>query len=410
VEVLVTGLTLQGNKGGAALAQSLSALLGRRFENLTITFAVWKGPDFWRETMWAEEFGVAVVERFVYADLLGFDALRSLPSRLAAAASWAKTLRGVDLVVDLSALSYVGPPTAGKRKIYRNSRFSYFLSALLAGKPFLAWTQSYGPFTTPLLRTMARLDLGRQPAVFCRGEKSQQAVRALIRGKTTFSFPDAATTLPYSREEGDRSVEAIWGERDGKTASLTPSAALYARNTGRGRKEAHLEELVSVCSRLLSKGYRVLLVPHTYREGCGDAGRCDGKLCDLLLHRLGKEQQVRKVEGDRSPSELKAIISLSHIHLSARYHSLVAGLSSGVPSIALSWHHKYRDLMVQYGVAEFLCEESCQDAAELCRLFEKLEERRDKIHLLLHERQIEVVSAVERNADLFADLIRKATA
>jgi len=411
VEVLVTGLTLQGNKGGAALAQSLSALLSRRFEDIALTFAVSGGPDFKRETMWAGRFGVSAAERFVYADLLGSAALRNLPARLAAAASWARMLRRMDVVVDLSALSYVGPPAAGDRKIYRNSRFSYFLSAFLTRKPFLAWTQSYGPFTTPLLRTMARFDLSRQPVVFCRGEESQREVRALIGGKKTFSFPDAATTLPYDSREGDRLVREIWGgQGDGKTVSLTPSAALYARSTAKGQKEAHLETLASLCSGLLSKGYRVLLVPHTYREGCGDAGKCDGALCDLLLLRLGKDQRVRKIEGDRSPSELKSIIRFSHIHFSARYHSLIAGLSSGVPSIALSWHHKYRDLMAQYGVEEFLCEESRQDAAGLPGLFEKLEERRDEIHLLLQERQIRAVREVERNADLFADLIRKATA
>ena len=40
---------------------------------------------------------------------------------------------------------------------------------------------------------------------------------------------------------------------------------------------------------------------------------------------------------------------LTLAYIGARYHSLIASLSSGVPSIALSWHPKYKDLMDLYG-------------------------------------------------------------
>jgi len=408
MRVLVTGLSLQGNKGGAALALALAAQLAGRVKDLEITFAVSAGPYYQYERLWAERFGVEVTGRFVYGDLLRLDVLKDIPGVLRNLRSWLKRVRETDLIIDLSAISYVGPPASGKRNIYRNSRFSYFLSAKVTGRPFLAWTQSYGPFSTPLLKLMARMDLGRQPIIFCRGEQSREEVRKILPEKRSMSFPDVATTLPMEPEEAAEALGKIWkAEENRRLITVTPSAVLFSRGRRGGEGNAHLSQMVSLCRSLSSREYRILLVPHTFRPGDPSPSICDTAVCKLIMDELGGDDHVRRLEGDLSPSGLKSVISSAHLHVSGRYHSLIAALSTGVPAIAISWHHKYYDVMEQYGLAGYVCRTMSPGAEDLLSMLEEMEVKRDKVSDELRDRQRLIELEVAKNADIFVGLMGK---
>lgn len=409
MKILVTGLSMQGNKGAPALALSLAAQLSARISDLKITFAVAPGPHFQNELCWAKRFGFDVTERFVYGEVLRLEFLKHIPGASRSWRRWMRRVREAALMVDLSAISYVGPPLSGRRNVYRNSRFSYFLSARKARKPFLAWTQSYGPFSTRLLRLMARWDLGSQPMIFCRGKRSLEEVRKLLPEKKAESFPDVATMLPFHPEEGRRILRRIWpGDEDRKMVTVTPSAVLYQLGEGGVGGNSHLRRMSSLCRRLLDSGYRVLLVPHTHRLGDPPPARCDAAVCRLILSSLEGNENLRMVDGDHSPSLLKAVISTSHVHLGGRYHSLVAALSSGVPAIALAWHYKYRDLMQQYGLPGYVSEEADTEASGLREMFGRLSAEKVEAHEGLKQRQRIIEAKVGENADLFVGLIGRA--
>ncbi len=40
----------------------------------------------------------------------------------------------------------------------------------------------------------------------------------------------------------------------------------------------------------------------------------------------------------------------------SRYHALVAALSQGIPCMALSWSHKYRELLKPFGLGKYAVE------------------------------------------------------
>jgi polysaccharide pyruvyl transferase WcaK-like protein len=46
-----------------------------------------------------------------------------------------------------------------------------------------------------------------------------------------------------------------------------------------------------------------------------------------------------------SSTELKNVIASCEVIIASRYHSSVAALSSGVPTLVVGWHYKYEELL-----------------------------------------------------------------
>jgi hypothetical protein len=174
---LVTGLCLQGNKGGPAIALSLMRVLrDHGLGDSEFCFAV-PVNDMENEKLRATEYGVTVIPA-LHINLRSFPRfLRCIQCMLI----WWKTARLSDAVIDMTAISYAGPPARPVRASIEDGRFFSFLLARLARRPFRAWTQSIGPFNSWLVKTLARIDLRTQPVVYCRGKSSMECARELIR-------------------------------------------------------------------------------------------------------------------------------------------------------------------------------------------------------------------------------------
>lgn len=350
MRVMITGLCLQGNKGGPALAFSLVAQLEKIFPELEVFMSV-PSREFEYEKNWAARSGIDVVSDFSHLDLIAYLFYLPVKFKRDRVAGWIAALKTADLVVDLSGVSYVGPPQGTTKRVVLNGRFKYYLFSRLFGKPFLAWTQSYGPFSNGVVRLLARNDLARLPVIMCRGEQCSKEVGDLLPGKRVQVYPDVALTLPFNRDEGQRLV-AEAGTR-GPFVSLSPSSVLYSKSPDTGSVNAHVEDCVELCRIVAATGRAVLIVPHSYRSGDHDPLACDFAVGALVCEAARREGlKVAQLGGDRSAVELKSVISNADIHVGGRYHSLVAALSSGVPAVALSWHAKYADLLDQFGLGE----------------------------------------------------------
>lgn len=403
MNVLLTGLCLQGNKGGPALALSLISSLRALRPGLRFVMAVPGGAEWPHEQRWAQRYGIEICEAVKPGDFLPHGLLRGARRRRAAA--WLAAARRADVVVDLSGIAYVGPPAGSLAGAIRG-RFTYFAGARLARRPFLAWTQSYGPFTSPVVRWLARLDLGALPEVYCRGDDCLAAVQELLPRQKAWSFPDVATTLTYDAAAGAAYVDSRFGLQAGGFVTLSPSAVLYRKNRGEGGN-GHVAELARLCHHLGDRKIPVLLVPHTFRTGRHDPDDCDYGVCLELMRQLPAGHDVRLVVEDLSPSELKSVISVAACHVGGRYHSIVAALSAGVPALSLAWHPKYLDLMRQYGMAGFVhhAAHAAGQAEGLLVQVDRLIGQADALRPQLRDAQAHVRQQVAENARRFVALL-----
>lgn len=399
---LVTGLCMQGNKGGPALALALVDAIRREIPEAQFVFAVREADDEWAlETRWAQRYGFEICKSASLSCLIPpFCFGRGRRQRLA---NWWQTLRRCDALIQMSAICYIGPPagSGSLRAMLRSPRVFDFLSALVARRPMRAWTQSYGPLSTGAVRFFAKRDLRRQPVVFCRGDDCVAAVRELLPHATALSFPDVAVTLRFDKAWGATYVAQIFPSLS-RFVTLSPSAMLYSRDSARGTSNSHVRQCRVACAHLAALGYTVLLVPHTLRPTHPDPEICDLAVAELV-YQGASPANVGLVREDLSPVELKSIIANAEFHIGARYHSVVAALSAGVPAISLSWHPKYRDLMRPYGMEDYLLVED--DAQGLGSLVEKVKSQNAELRRRLTEKQSDVVDRVRENARLFCALL-----
>jgi len=400
--LFVTGLCFQGNKGGPAIALSLIDQLRQQRSDLNFVFAVPGGAAFAHEKEAAARYGVRVTEAVGLKNILPPFALAG--SRWRRVIAWVHAVRQADAVLDMTAISYVGPPV-GSMKMLLDTRFLCFVLTHLANRPFLAWTQSYGPFSTKLVAALARMDLKRLPLVFCRGTDCQAAVEKLLPGVRAISFPDVATALPFDHERGRELVQGVFGHHGPRFVSLSPSAVIYSKKPGEGAANGHVADMVALCRALRARDLDVLLVPHTLRVGYDNPRLCDLAVCRAIRDALKGEMPLQVLEEDLSPGDLKAAISCAHVHVGARYHSIVAALSAGVPAVSLSWHPKYRDLMREYGQDDFVFDAIGNTGIEpLLRNLDLLLAEREERAAALRTAQVRIVARVAENAQLCATL------
>lgn len=410
MRILVTGLCLQGNKGGPALALALMGQLRRQLGEVEFTFAVPAGEQWPFECKWAERFGVGIVERPNIPPFWNIKRFSDWPVSARQSQKWLRVARRCDVVVDMTALTYVGPPAGKISNLLTAGRWVYFWGARFARRPMLAWTQSYGPFSTPLVRRVAKCDLSRQPVIFCRGQKCLDDIADLLPEKKAMSFPDVALSLEYPHSWGREYIENRFSTlNSARLVTLSPSTVLYNKSKSDADGNRHYKDLISLCRSMIDRGYSVLLVPHSYYPSNSTTAACDTALAKEIAMRFAGDEHLAVVEDDLSPMELKSIISSAFIHLGARYHSIVAALSTAVPCISLSWHDKYTDVMGEYGLAEYVVDAERDGwLPDILKMFDDLVQQRDAVSDLLTRRHSEVLARIEENAEIFAKLIREA--
>jgi polysaccharide pyruvyl transferase WcaK-like protein len=395
---------MQGNKGGPALAFSLISVLRQYIPDAEFVFSVPGNNNEWPyEKEWAEKYGVEIVKNISLHNIVPPFCFAS--GRFQQLKMWWSTLKRCDALIQMSAICYTGPPSGPGTllSMIGSTRVQDFFISKLACRSMFAWTQSYGPFSTEYVKFFARLDLRWQKIIFCRGDDCRDEVRKILPGADAISFPDVAVTLSFDKEWGATYLSEKYSVIR-PVASLSPSAVLYSRAGTINGENQHITQLLSIVRVLVNMGYSVLLVPHTYRPAQPDPLLCDLAVAKLVMSAIC-EPNVRIVDENLSPNELKSIISNVEFHVGARYHSVVAALSSCVPAVSMSWHSKYRDLMRCYGMDEYVLEEN-SGSEVITRMLEKINRHKDKLGLMLEKYQDEVHEQTLENARLFCNLLR----
>ena len=317
-----------------------------------------------------------------------------------------RLVRDSDLVIDLSGdmlTDEYGPHVA-------YSHYIPLLRAVILGRPYFVCAQSLGPFTWT--RPLARWLLRRAADVTVRDSISRSYVASLgARNRAPEQTADLAFLL---RPAGpDRAQEILRNENVidpagkpifGISVSQLIEEKFLAARPGAGG-DAFVRLMQQVVGRAAREwGAQVIFVAHVTGPS---RVKDDRVIAARIAAGIGEDIETIVLSGDYRPEELKAIIATCRVFCGARMHANIAALSSGVPTIAISYSHKTDGIMSDFGFGDFVAPVATMTEATLDALMARAFREREDIGLRLRDRGPAMAALALQNC---TDLARLAQA
>lgn len=291
--------------------------------------------------------------------------------------------------------------------------------ALDAGRPLILLPQTYGPFRTAGATEIARHIVRGAAAAWARDEASFKQLQLLLGDDFDpdrhHSGVDMAFGLPASPPL--RPLPATisgWLEETVRTHPLigfNVSGLLYDdQDAARDRfdlRSDYRAAVLRVLGMLLTHtDARIVLVPHVVVGRPGT--ECDLAASKSVLRALGPcGERVQVLDGGMNAAELKWIIGRTDWFCGSRMHATIAGLSSGVPTMALAYSMKTQGVFETCAQGDQVADlRHCEERELADRVVSSWRARQSTRQSLLNALP-GLRSRVERQMDAIADAIRQ---
>ena len=350
--VSIVGGALSANKGAAAMVETvmarLPAVMGECRFSLLTTYPqadAAKVPSTAQaEVVGLQPLRLALVE-FPVAVLARLARLVRLPL------GWVRT-RGCramldsHVVVDVAGISFAD--VRGVPILFYNALMTGV--PVLLGVPTVKAAQALGPFASPVNRVLARLVLPRLSMICARGARTREHLDAFGLVNVT-DVADLAFSLDEAAELPAAVADAVATLSDGFVVVM-PSAVV------RGIYESSSRDYVSAVAAMIAEirsrtGLGVVVAPHSYRAGHGEGRMNDGPVCREVGEACAGDASVVALDADLTAGELRRLIGSSRALVTSRFHAMISGLCTGVPTVVVGWSHKYREVLSDFGLVDF---------------------------------------------------------
>ena len=396
------------NKGAEAMLRTVQAELGRRLPGAEFYIGDGRANQWEADELVAAGVPLAPVRLRGKAQSLvrlGSDALRSPEGpwhwlRRRTRHRYLDAMTGaVDGAVDVSGFLF-----SDQMSVRAASHLADIVEMFDRGERTTALLpQAWGPFENPSVRHEAVRACTHADVVYARDEISYEHLRQILGGDIAKveRAPDIAF-LFQPAPNGRDLVAELGLDPDRPIAAIAPNMRVYERTQGEGVENTYVRILTRVGEGLRGQGAQVLLLPHEIRPD-RHVKRDDRFICGVLASHLGAEG-VAAVQEDRPAEDLKAMVAQCDVMLGSRFHALVASLSSGVPSVAIGWAHKYPELFREFDLERLVLDHDSLTEDALAETVQEVwEERgalREQIRAALPPIKARSASVFDRVASL----------
>lgn len=270
-----------------------------------------------------------------------------------------------------------------------------WIFAKVLGIPVVKYTTAIGPARTLATKFSIWLYLGKFcDLVLLRDDESHALCKALNLKSKYMTVPDTAFWMPAERCEKAESLRALQGK--------VPIIGISVSHQQLKRAPGYLESMTELVNELVEKLHaRVLLMPN---ELAKDPSADDRHVAKLLFEATGQDGvEIVDVAG-LTPGQIKSVVAACDATVCARYHSVIASLSSGTPVLALSWHHKYREAMKLFGMERYVVEKE-DIGKSVVKSFFAVYDNRENIREELKRGLPQVLAKVRAGAEAFYAVI-----
>lgn len=410
-KILLCGGCFAGNMGGDAMYETFIHQIKNKTTNYKISVLT-KYPKDDEEICNRRGYNVfefTTVERvFIgipFFLLGGLLKLLHLPHKWLAIGSLKQYYEN-DVLVDFSGISFSDYRSFADLVI----NITWLLPAFVSGIPIIKMSQSLGPYNKITTHSLAKYALKRLDVIIARGDASYTVTKKLLpHKKNIYNLPDVAMCLPTANRETSDSILEKVGLLDEKYVVMAPSIVVDQRMGS----DAYRKIMKAVVKKVYElTGMPILFTPHTRNLSAMigvDSASDDMTVCEEVAKEFDKTAVRVEILKERySATELKSVIARGEFAIGSRYHFLIAAMSSGVPSIALGWGHKYYEMFKLFNMEKYVFEYHeineetvIQRVTELAENYLNLKtEIQEKLPEIKHESEKNVMFAIklaERN-------------
>lgn len=217
------------------------------------------------------------------------------------------------------------------------------------GKPMVKFTQDMGPFQVPLNRWVAKFCLPRLALVLVRSEASRQNLEAIGIRENVRVRPDTAFLLEPADPARIAQILAAEGLVRRPRVALVASRQVDRRirqmeGTAPEAPNSYVRLLAAAADHLVeTQGAEVVFIPNELAREPG--GYDDESVSRKIAAEMKRAGAARILSRGYDAGELKGVIGTCDLVVTSRYHSTVAALSQGVPTLVVGWGYKYGELM-----------------------------------------------------------------
>ena len=403
MNILLTSVVLRDNFGYPSIISSLKSLWGEFDGDLRLTeLTADKSAE---EERLRRLYGLGHVDltnlsrRKNFLKVLSMCRKYRRTGRIEGSDELAENLRRLaeyDAIVEMRGICF-SDAIGGQRLYTKLFNFPLWIYGKTMGIPVVKYTTAIGPAKKLSTKLSILIYLGRFcDLVLLRDDESHEICKRLKIKSKYLNVPDTAFYMPVEPCEKARELEELKGRQP--IIGISVSYQLKARAPG------YLDSMAELVNHLTQAlRAKVILIPNEYTK---DLTADDKAVAQKLFQMVG-EGDVEILDVDRlTPNQMKAVVAACDAMVCARYHSVVASLSAGVPVLALSWHHKYREAMKLFGQQNHVVEK--EDVGKsVVGAFHGVYDNRETIREELQRSLPDVRAQVRRGAEAFYALMNR---
>lgn len=259
-----------------------------------------------------------------------------------------------------------------KKSFIGGNLFEYI--GRLFKKKIVSYTKSFGPVVSA--KTKKEIQLYAQSycdLFFCREQQSKLELENCSISAKMVIAPDSGLLMPM--EKFDASLYL----RKDKSACVSVSWQIIKQWSSEEKYVNIVKELIIY---LLKQDYHIILLPNELHENEYD----DWVVAQEIKENFQNNDNVTVFPFNQySALQVKYLISKCDVMIASRYHSVIAALSSNVPTLVIGWHYKYEELLSYYNQKDYLLNsDSCTAKTLICKA-EQLISDSDKVRKSLAE-------------------------
>jgi coenzyme F420 hydrogenase subunit beta len=396
--ILFIGAPITDNLGGPSLLLSTMAVLDKVFTNPHYTLLSPSSSDL----DLAKQYRVEIIpvisahHRVFFSACL--QAFMHIPFNFpAGVADILRIYREADVIIDIWGIIFTDALRTDKL-LSRLIEGLHLLLGRILKKPVIKYTADFGPIKTRWNRFFARFYLQNTTNyIMARSEESRQILRDIGVTTAIDVYPDTAFLLePTSYGL----AEELAAEKE------APIGICVSFQSGKqsGNPEQYKILMAKFADYVIEyTGRRMVFVPNELSQ----KSEKDDLHTSLEVHRLMKNQQKAIVVQEKiSAPELKSILKTCEAIVSSRYHTIVAGLSLGIPVLAVGWHHKYDAILSLLGQEKYSWIVNFDDEATLYVKFVELWDNRQLIHQEINHKLPGVKESVLAGGRKVAEIVK----